>query len=391
MRASFSSSQFSNPCMRLEYLKLFNFRNYQNAEVKTGKRVVVLVGDNAQGKTNFLEATYLLVITKSFRLTREADLIGEDENFARVEARFRGQGKTSKIEVLIKKGADSQYIQKVIKLQGQVVTARRFLGTFSGVLFSPEDINLIKSVPGVRRRVLDIIACQVSSEYCTKLVEYNKIVKNRNQVLVRIKRGIGSKEELIFWNNELVDRGSFIIKFRQNLTSRLNKLIGAHYREIGEGREKEKILSLHYLPSFSSPASLEEERIRLRFKSELLKKERTEIERQQSTIGPHRDDFHFILGGRNIVYQGSRGEFRSTILALKFAELDFLEEELGERPLLLLDDAFSELDHRRKKRLAAMILGQQTFITTTDLGNIDAELLKKALVLRVQAGKIVKA
>lgn len=375
--------------MQLERLKLINFRNYPEIEISPAEKMSILIGDNAQGKTNLLEAIYLLAITKSFRGRREADLIGPPKEFSRLEAHCRHhQGDILKIEIIIQKSKDSQYLHKEIKLNSESIPARAFLGSFLAVLFSPEDINLIKSVPGSRRRFLDIIACLVSAEYCSKLVEYNKIVKNRNQILARLKRRIGNKEELIFWNNELVNRGSFIIQFRHNLLERLNKLAQNYYQQINNNQKGRKKLRLHYLPSFTLPSNLEEEVLKLRFRSELLKKENTEIERQQSVIGPHRDDFHFLLQGRSIVAQGSRGEFRSAILALKLAELDFLEEELEERPLLLLDDVFSELDQKRRERVSKIIQNQQTLITTTDLRYIPPDLKKKALIWKIKEGKI---
>lgn len=375
--------------MQLERLKLINFRNYPEIEISPSEKMSILIGDNAQGKTNLLEAIYLLAITKSFRGRREADLIGPPKEFSRLEAHCRRhQGDILKIEIIIQKNKDSQYLHKEIKLNSESIPARAFLGSFLAVLFSPEDINLIKSVPGSRRRFLDIIACLVSAEYCSKLVEYNKIVKNRNQILARLKRRIGNKEELIFWNNELVNRGSFIIQFRHNLLERLNKLAQDYYQQINNNQKGRKKLRLRYLPSFALSSNLEEEVLKLRFRSELLKKADTEIERQQSVIGPHRDDFHFLLQGRSIVAQGSRGEFRSAILALKLAELDFLEEELGERPLLLLDDVFSELDQKRRGRVSKIIQNQQTLITTTDLRYIPPDLKKKALIWKIKEGKI---
>jgi len=375
--------------MQLERLKLVNFRNYKDAEVKTARRAVILVGDNAQGKTNFMEAIYILAITKSFRLRSDLDLLGPESEFARIEAQFESRKKAFKLEVVIKKNIKGgRRQQKTIKLNSVLAPARAILGTFLAVLFCPEDINLIKTVPSGRRRFLDILGCQVSSDYCEKLIEYNKVVKNRNQILLRIKQGVGGPGELVFWNNELVDKGSFIIKFRQEMLSELNLLVRRYYNQIsGEDLSKGQALSLHYLSSFRLTKDLDEEGIRLRFRGELLKKQRNEIERQQTFIGPHRDDFHFFLKQRNVIHQASRGEFRTTILALKLSELDFLEKKLSERPLLLLDDVFSELDAKRQRRIARLLEKQQTFITTTDLRHIASVLKRKALILRIKAGK----
>lgn len=378
--------------MRLNHLKLVNFRNYDNLDIGTKKRVIILVGDNAQGKTNFLEAVYLLAITKSFRLRSDADLVGEKDDFVRIEAEVVSQNRDSKIEVVLKKQENRGNIQKIIKLNGQMAPVRAILGAFSAVLFCPEDINLIKAVPGARRRFLDIVACKVNSTYCETLMGYNKILKNRNQVLVRINRGIGNHEELIFWNNELTQKGSFIIKFRQNMAQRLASLTKVYYNKIAKGAGTAPLpeLNLHYLPSFHVSSKLDEEAISLRFRGELLKREEVEIARQQTLSGPHRDDFTFILGRKNIVFEGSRGEFRSAILSLKLSELDFLKENLGERPVLLLDDVFSELDRERKRRIAALVKNQQVFIATTDLKEIPSDLRRDALILEVEAGKIEK-
>jgi len=376
--------------MRLRHLKLFNFRNYANLDVTTDKKVVVLVGDNAQGKTNFLEAIYILALTRSFRLRSDAGLIGEQENFSRVEAEGHGLGRDFKIEVVLKVAKGRERVQKIIKLDSRLASVREILGAFLAVLFCPEDINLIRAVPGARRRFLDIVACKVSHIYCQKLMEYNKILRHRNQVLIRIKKNIGKREELIFWNNELTDKGSFIIQFRQKMLQSLAALTKNYYAKIVSGEKKElwPELNLHYLPSFHIAADSAEEGLRLRFRGELLEKEGTEIFRGQTLFGPHRDDFHFILGHKNIISQGSRGQFRLAVLALKMAELEFLKTELGERPVLLLDDVFSELDAKRKTKVANLVRGQQTFITTTDLSEIAPDLRKDALILEVVRGKI---
>ena len=379
--------------MRLHHLKLVNFRNYANLDIATDKKVVILVGDNAQGKTNFLEAIYLLALTKSFRLRSDAGLIGGGENFARVEAEGRGHlGRDFKIEVVLKAAGRGERAQKLIKLDSRATSVREILGAFLAVLFCPEDINLIRAAPGARRRFLDIAACKVSHAYCGKLMEYNKILRHRNQVLMRVKKNIGKREELIFWNNELTEKGSFIIKFRQKMLQSLAVLTKDYYAQIVSGEENEPWpeLNLHYLPSFHIAADSGEEGLRLRFRGELLEKEGTEIFRGQTLFGPHRDDFHFILGRKNIIDQGSRGQFRLAVLALKMAELEFLKTEIGERPVLLLDDVFSELDGKRKALVARLLRHQQTFITTTDLSEIAPDLRKDALILEVAGGEILK-
>ncbi len=374
--------------MQLLRLKLVNFRNYPEQNLEGMGKVVILVGDNAQGKTNLLEAIHILAITKSFRVRSDADLIGDAQDFARLEAQFSGRGKKRLLEIVIRAQKTAQKYQKVIKLDGKVLPARGILGEFLAVLFCPEDINLIKSVPGERRRFLDILGCQVSSFYCQKLVDYNKVIKNRNRVLLRIKLGEGHAEELIFWNNELVEKGSSIMIFRQKMVAKLNLYAKKYFRQIVAARERQKRFTLRYLPSFQLTAD-SEEALRLRFRSILLQKEKMEVDRQQTIFGPHRDDLHFFLGTRNIVHHGSRGEFRSAILALKLAEIDFLEEGLGERPILLLDDVFSELDPQRKKNFARLVRGQQTFITTTDLQDIALAVRHGAQEFRVQNGHLI--
>lgn len=375
--------------MQLLRLKLVNFRNYPEQSLEGIGRVVVLVGDNAQGKTNLLEAIHILAITKSFRVRSDADLIGGAQDFVRLEAQFAGRDKKRLLEIVIRAQKTAQKYQKLIKLDGKPLPARGILGEFLAVLFCPEDLNLIKSVPSGRRRFLDILGCQVSAQYCQKLVDYNKVIKNRNKVLLRIKFGEGRVEELIFWNNELVEKGSAIMVFRQSMVGKLSLYAQKYFHQIVVSRDQQKKFTLHYLPSFQVTTESEEEALRLRFRSILLQKERMEIERQQTIFGPHRDDLHFFLGKRNIIHHGSRGEFRSAILSLKLAEVDFLEEGLGERPVLLLDDVFSELDPKRKKNLTRLIRGQQTFITTTDLQDIAAVVRRDAQVFRVQNGHLI--
>ena len=372
--------------MFLESIKLLNFRNYRKLNLHFDKDLSILLGSNAAGKTNLLEAIEILSVAKSFRVKREQNLVLWGLDFCRLESEIRKGKDSLKLEVIIdlSKGRP----QKTVKIDGVKKKTLDLIGKLSTVLFYPEDLNMINASPSVRRQFLDVVLCKTDSKYCYALAEYRKILRNRNLLLNQIREGSASTDELGFWDKQLIELGTGIILKREELIKFLNTKISSIYVNISG--VKTNNLKLIYKPNLALLKSADNKAIKKLFSEELRKKGELEVKRGATLIGPHRDDFSFKLQNREVPTFASRGEFRSVILALKSSELDYLESKLGERPILLLDDIFSELDKNRRHHLGAIVDKQQTIITTTDLVHISPNLQEKAAILKSSEGSIIK-
>lgn len=354
----------------LKSLSLENFRCYEKYLVKFD-HTTILVGPNGVGKTNILEAIYLISTGRSWRTSREGHLVRWEKDFAKVTAKINNS-KEAIIEMVIQRAPTPDYPQlKIIKINGVKKRLIELLGKLPTVLFSPEEIQLIDGPPNLRRRFLDMILCQVDQKYTLALVDFFKVVRGRNKLLYYIKIGQSKIDELVFWDEKLVVLGSFIIKRRQKIIESLNQNLTKTYQTISGQKEDFK---LKY-KSTVLPAN---------FQKTILEKRSSEIENTATLFGPHRDDLIFLLENRHLAAFGSRGEYRSAILALKIAELDYLKNQSEETPILLLDDIFSELDKNRRLHLAKIISGQQTIITTTDLDHIERGLKEKAKIIELK-------
>lgn len=363
--------------MRINSLEIANFRNFERFSHKFSKNLTIFYGKNAAGKTNLLEAVRFLSFAKSFRAKRDADLIFWGKDFATAHGAMHSQEKDIEIHLALKRiGASAQ---KIIKINNSSYPVSRLVGKFVSVLFSPEDMMLISGAPGLRRHYLDVILAQVDNIYYHCLVELKKILLSRAKILFELKNHNAAPKELEFWNEKLIQYGSIVMLKRRELIESLNQAMRDSYKIISGNAEKE--LKIYYLSNirFNSQEDLTEN-----FKKELMLKSYEEIRREQNLCGPHRDDFIFLLSGRRLANFGSRGEFRSAILALKIAELKFLENQLGERPVLLLDDIFSELDAYRRNHLALIVEKQQTIITATELALVDGEFVEKGEVREIK-------
>ncbi|MBU1178557.1 DNA replication/repair protein RecF [Patescibacteria group bacterium] len=360
--------------MFLSSIKLNNFRNYSDFAHTFTKNVLFLVGPNGAGKTNFLESLRVLSLSKSFRARRDTELIQFDKDFTRVEGKVKLAKRKVELAVVIER--NGRTAQKSIQINNKPARALDLIGKMTTVLFAPDDLNLIFNPPTNRRRYLDITICQVDPLYCRVLNEYQQVLRNRNQLLARVKDGQAGEAELDFWDEKLLAGGRKITRVRQDLTTFYNNCLTKMYGKINQGEQK---LLLCYRPNiaYENDDSFDTE-----FRAQLLAKRQLEIQRACSLVGPQRDDFNLTLAGRNLSAYGSRGEVRSAIIALKLAELDFFAQKLGQRPILLLDDIFSELDQRRRQRLVETFDQQQTIITTTDLSFIDQEAINKGEVLQ---------
>lgn len=335
--------------MQIQSIKIKGFRNLKGIDLsfEEGVPVHAFVGSNGQGKTNILEAIYLCSLSKSFRTRVNSDLVGFEEDFSSVKIDADGE----KLEVIV----TAKPAQKVLKVNGVKKSAPDFIGNLRAVFFSPDDLAHMSFAPKLRRRYLDVVLSQLNQNYLSKLMEYGEACKQRNSLLKAIADGRSGPDELDFWDEKLAQVGSYIAKERGKLIDELQALVNQHYKEISK--------------SESEVAIVYESEVRAVSANELqaLYKDgrRRDLMTCQTKLGPHRDDLQFLLSERDMAYFASRGEWRSLVLALKFAEIDLIKERTGDNPVLLLDDVFSELDADRQKYLFDATGKSQTFLTTT--------------------------
>lgn len=366
--------------MHLQHLTLTHFRNYQDLSLTFEPGLTTFVGPNAQGKTNVLEAVFFLNLMKSFRGTPAKELISWGLEYSRLTAELSSQQTTpSTLEVFL--DARQGGLKKSVKLNGAKSTLTKYLGQLPCVTFLPEHLNIVSGAPSLRRQYLDLVLSQAHKPYLLSIAAFSKALRQRNQLLKSIREGTADQGELVFWDHSLITEGQKILDARDLFidfaNSHLTRLYHSIAREVLDTSSTERhTLSLNYRPSTTEPS----------LASAISANRQTDIAAGTTTAGPHRDDFELEWLGRPLHKFGSRGEQRSSILALKIVENLYLEETLKTRPLLLLDDVFSELDEGRRRALLAMIESHQTLLTTTDEAFV--EHLGSRQVLRVDAGTI---
>ncbi len=350
--------------MNLDTIKLTNFRSYSQLNLVLSS-LNIIIGPNGIGKTNILESILLVSTTKSHRTNHDKDLIKWNEDFTRVEITLKNNQNKNILACVITR---SPTLTKTYLLNNNLKRSSDVLGYLHTVFFSPEIMDLIYGAPSLRRRFLDIILCQIDKHYLHSLYQYNRVTRERNKLLFYIQQGQSQIEELTFWNDQLIKHGSTLIKSRQALITFLNDKLNNIYKSTSGNKDKAKVEYKHsVLPE--------------NFQSTINKELNKEIKYTSTLFGPHRDDLSFLLNDTPISINGSRGECRSFILALKLSEIEYYQETLNITPILLLDDVFSELDHDRRHRLTNLITKTQTIITTTDLQNIDPGISQKANII----------
>ena len=362
--------------MRIKSLKIKGFRNLKPLDLKFGEEgaVFAFVGSNGQGKTNILEAIYMLALSKSFRSHTAQDVIGFEADFCKAEA----AAETTEGEKLLEMSLMKDMAQKGLKVNGVKKIAADFIGNLKAVFFSPEDISLISLEPKIRRRYMDILLSQTDHEYLEDLMRYQETVKQRNALLRRIREGKSNESELEFWDGAMAEKGIKVMRKRQELIKSLSDLVLPYYNSIAQCENK---IEVHYLSKAGDTKNKKE------FLELIAKNHDRDIGSGATQIGPHRDDLEFFLNGHDMEYFASRGEWRSLVLALKFAEIAIIKEVSGETPVLLLDDVFSELDETRQKYLMTAIEGAQTFLTTTH-GEFLESVKIPLHIYKVEGGKV---
>ena len=354
--------------MWIKKLKLNNFRNYQTQEIEFDKNINIIYGENAQGKTNIIESIFLSSVGKSFRTNKEKELIKFNENFCNVEIDYEKSDRDGniKIDISTKKNI---YINKI-----KIKKLSELLGNIHTVIFTPDDINILKGGPENRRKFLNIMISQLRPKYMHIYSLYNKALEERNNYLKKIKQENASEEMLEIWDEQLISYGKIISEYRKEFIDKIkNKIKIIHKNITGEKEE----IKINYLTD-----CLDENNYR-----ELLKqRKKLDIIKGYTTRGIHRDDFQIFINDILVNVYGSQGQHRTAILSLKISELQVVNDEIGENPILLLDDFMSELDENRRCNFIENIKDTQVIITCTDkfeIKNTNAKYFK------VKEGKFV--
>lgn len=367
--------------MNLESISLANFRNYANLSLSFSNSVNIFLGENAQGKTNLLESIYVLAMAKSHRTPYDKELIKWGADYGKIIGRLSKKGGSIPMELIIsKKGkkAKANHLEKK-KLS-------QYVGICNVVMFAPEDLNLVKGSPSVRRRFLDMEIGQIQPVYIHELAQYQKVLQQRNALLKDLShRSVFSDPLLDILTEKLIELAAQLVCRRLSFIFQLRKWAAPIHDSISQGRER---LSVIYQSSTGDVSEdMDLSKMITVYQTGFKRIGRREIERGTTLIGPHRDDLKFLVNERDVQTYGSQGQQRTTALSLKLAELELIKNEVGEYPLLLLDDVLSELDDIRKTHLLRAFKQKvQTFVTTTNVAGLDDELLERAVIFKINQG-----
>ncbi|MBS6646662.1 MAG: DNA replication/repair protein RecF [Clostridiaceae bacterium] len=358
--------------MIIESVELKNYRNYDELHMDFSQGTNILYGDNAQGKTNVLEAIYMACTTKSHRGSKDKDIIQFERDESHIKLNLRKNDVPYRIDMHLKKNK-----AKGVAVNGiPIRKASELFGIVNVVFFSPEDLNLIKNGPSERRRFIDLELCQLNKLYVHALVQYNHIVIQRNKLLKELAFKPEYEETLDIWDMQLVSYGREVINYRREFIDRLNEIIKEIHFQLSGDKEK---LDIHYDPNIT-PDQFEQALKRSRFQ---------DIKQKTTLTGPHRDDISFYVNGIDIRKFGSQGQQRTAALSLKLAEIELVKRMVHDYPILLLDDVLSELDGSRQNHLLSVINHIQTMITCTGLEDFINNRFKIDKIFKVINGTIL--
>lgn len=350
--------------MQLKKLALTNYRNHPQFTLELSPQTTFLVGPNAAGKSNILESIALLTSPHPWRGNYDADLIAEGENHARVTGVVQQKIGEIFLEVFLEKLGEGNYTRKKVWVNKVPRSQVVFSGNLRAVAFLPQQIDLFTRSPSERRKILDTLLLQSRREYLISRRIYEKALLQRNKLLELIFETGRGKETLPYWNDQLLTHGQILQRQRRSFFDFLRGYFQSAWVQLDELNPPPQV---HYVESAISQERLEELAAR-------------EAAARRTLVGPHRDDIQITFKGRDLVEFGSRGEQRAVILLWKMAELAYLEQETGERPLLLLDDIFSEFDETHREKVLSLLGRQQTIVTATDLGKVRRNLLADSQV-----------
>ncbi|MFT8363824.1 MAG: DNA replication/repair protein RecF [Sporolactobacillus sp.] len=367
--------------MYLESIELTNYRNYDSLKLSFSHSINIFLGENAQGKTNLLEAIYVLALAKSARTNHDKDLIKWDQDYGKIKGRVVKRGHSLPLELIVSK--------KGKKARANHLEQRRlsdYIGYCNAVMFAPEDLGLVKGGPALRRRFIDMELGQIAPIYIHHLSHYQKVLQQRNALLRQYGR---QKKDIRPFLDVLTEKlftlAAEIVSRRLRFIRQLNTWSGPIHEEISQGREK---LVLSYQSDVREVLECPDtSKIVEAYQNSYEKLSNRELERGTTLIGPHRDDLQFIVNGYDVQTFGSQGQQRTAALSVKLAEIELIKSEVGDYPILLLDDVLSELDDRRQTQLIAAFKDKvQTFVTTTSTDGLDEQLINRATVFQIAQG-----
>lgn len=370
--------------MYLSQLKLQRYRNYEQISLSFENGIHIFCGQNAQGKTNVLESMYVLALVKSHRTHRDKELISWAGEFASIQGKVERKYGSMNLEI--------QFTQsgKKAKINGmEQKKLSDYIGGLNVVMFAPEDLNIVKGSPSHRRRFIDMEIGQISPHYLYNLVQYNKVLSQRNNVLKELQKHRNDQSQMLdIWDEQLIQYGVKVMKKRAQFISKLEVWAGQIHSNITQNKETLKIV---YSSSIGTdPLQKNEEELADLFRMKCAKLKQQEISRGTTLIGPHRDDLEFYINDIEVQTYGSQGQQRTCALSVKLAEIELIHQEVGEYPILLLDDVLSELDQFRQTHLLKTIENKvQTFVTTTSIDGISEETIKNSYLYEVEEGTII--
>lgn len=364
--------------MRVVAVKFENYRNLKNDIITPCEGVNIIYGDNAQGKTNLLEALWMFCGGHSFRATKDNDVINWYKSAAKLEMKFFGQEREQKAKITFQGGKKSVEINGVEKK-----SAASLIEKYCAVVFSPEHLNLIKRGPSERRKFIDSAICREKLQNAVILSKYNRLLNQRNSLLKDIYKRPSLEETLCVWDEPLIKNGAMLIKKRLEYIKMLTQKAEEYHKGISRGKEK---LKIRYISSadIKNEDTVEEIEEKLKIKFESNKKD--DIRLGITNAGAHRDDVEILINNKNAKTFASQGQQRSAVLSLKLAEASVLRKRMGEEPVILLDDVLSELDAGRQDFLLNELKGCQVFITCCEKSN--KEQLKDGKIFYLKNGEI---
>lgn len=364
--------------MKVLALKFENYRNLEDAVITPCEGVNVIYGDNAQGKTNLLEALWMFCGGHSFRGSKDNELIRFGKPFARLDIRFFGQEREQTASIKFKGSKKQVEINSVPKN-----SAAALIEKYCAVVFSPEHLNLIKRGPSERRKFIDSAICREKLQNAVILSKFNRVLVQRNSLLKDIYRRPSLEDTLSVWDEPLVLNGSMLIKKRMDYVEMLSQRAKNYHYGISKNSEN---LEIKYISSIDAKMSDSTDEIAEKFRKKLNDNRNDDIRTGVTNFGPHRDDIEILINGKNARAFGSQGQQRSAVLSLKLAEASVLKERMGEEPVILLDDVLSELDSKRQDFLLNELKGCQVFITCCEKSN--KEQLKEGKIFLLKNGEV---
>lgn len=345
------------------------------------QKLNIIIGDNAQGKTNLLEAIYVSGFGKSFRTAKDSDLVSFGKEIANVKIELqKDNGLLEIIEYRINDKSKKEFLINGVN----ITKISELLGTMNIILFYPDDLKLIKESPVERRKFLNRELSHISKIYCADIIDYNKILIQRNELLKKILYKPEFRDLIDVWDEQLTDKGARIILRRKKFIEDLNVISRKIHADVTKNKE---ILNVAYITTIKNMENYDT------IKSDLMIKLRksidTDIRRGYTSVGPHRDDIETTINGINIKSFGSQGQQRTAALSLKLSEIEIIKNDVGEYPILLLDDVMSELDVNRQKDLIYTLMNVQTIITTTDIKNLLDDYINASRIIKIKNGNVL--